>query len=282
MPIFDTPDPISVTLELGVGDVRITATDRTDTVVEVRPSDDSDDSDVQAARRTTVEFANGTLLVRTPKARALDFSRKSRSVAVAIELPTGSRVHGDAVMADFHCVGALGECGLKTSAGHIRLDRTRSAHVTTGAGNLTVDQAEGEVEATTGTGRIRLGAVDGPVVAKNSNGHTEIGTATGEVRVRSANGDISVDRAIVGADLKTSNGGIRVGEVVCGAVVLKTGTGDLDVGVAEGTAAWLDLDTGHGRVRNSLDDTAAGPDGADETVEVRAHTSFGDITIRRS
>lgn len=42
MPNFDTPEPISVTLELGVGNVRITASDRTDTTVDVRPSDASD------------------------------------------------------------------------------------------------------------------------------------------------------------------------------------------------------------------------------------------------
>ena len=29
MPTFDTPEPISVSLELGVGDVRIAASDRT-------------------------------------------------------------------------------------------------------------------------------------------------------------------------------------------------------------------------------------------------------------
>jgi len=39
MPNFETPEPISVTLELGVGNVRITVSDRTDTTVEVRPSD---------------------------------------------------------------------------------------------------------------------------------------------------------------------------------------------------------------------------------------------------
>ena len=36
---FDTPDPISVTVELAVGDIRIEASDRADTVVEVRPRD---------------------------------------------------------------------------------------------------------------------------------------------------------------------------------------------------------------------------------------------------
>ena len=38
MPTFDTPNPISVEVELGVGDIRIEASDRTETVVEVRPA----------------------------------------------------------------------------------------------------------------------------------------------------------------------------------------------------------------------------------------------------
>lgn len=37
---YETLEPISVTLDLGVGNVRITASDRADTIVEVRPSDE--------------------------------------------------------------------------------------------------------------------------------------------------------------------------------------------------------------------------------------------------
>jgi hypothetical protein len=46
MPTFDTPEPISVTVELGVGDLRIVASDRTDTMVEVRPSDAAKKADM--------------------------------------------------------------------------------------------------------------------------------------------------------------------------------------------------------------------------------------------
>ena len=49
MPLFDTPGPILVTVDIGVGDVRITATNRTDTLVEVRPSDLSKKTAVAAA-----------------------------------------------------------------------------------------------------------------------------------------------------------------------------------------------------------------------------------------
>ena len=57
MPTFDTPEPISVTLEVGVGDIRIVASDRTDTIVDVRPSDPAKKSDVTAAEQTRVEYA---------------------------------------------------------------------------------------------------------------------------------------------------------------------------------------------------------------------------------
>ena len=59
MHVFDTPDPISVTIELGVGDVRIAASDRADTVVDVRPTDEHHEPDVQAAEQTRVEYTAG-------------------------------------------------------------------------------------------------------------------------------------------------------------------------------------------------------------------------------
>ena len=51
MPIFTTPEPISVAIDLVVGDVRITAGDRADTV-GVGPSDGSHEPDVRAAEQT--------------------------------------------------------------------------------------------------------------------------------------------------------------------------------------------------------------------------------------
>ena len=282
MPVFATPEPISVTVELSVGDVRLVASDRTDTVVQVRATDESDDSDVKAAQQTRVEYANGTLTVRGPKGRAFDFSKKARSVTVVVDLPTGSAAHGDLSVGDFHSTGALGECRFKTSVGHVRLDRTGRLRLDTFAGHVTVDTIDGDAEVATGSGRVHLGEICGAAVVKNSNGNIDIGSVTGELHARTANGDISVDRAGAGIEAKTSNGTIRVGQVARDSVTLNTALGDLEIGVAAGTAAWLDLKTGHGRVHNALDDLGQEPQKSEETVEVRAHTSFGDITVRRS
>jgi DUF4097 and DUF4098 domain-containing protein YvlB len=279
MPKYETPEAISVTLELGVGAVRITATDRTDTIVEVRPSDDADESDVKAAQQVRVDYANGVLEVTGPKARV--FTRKIGSVDVAIDLPSGSAVSAEMQVGDFRCAGRLGECGFKTSIGKVRLERTGPLRLHTSAGQVTADAIAGNAEISTGSGRVQIGEVEGWAVVKNSNGDITIDTVTGDLRLRTANGDISVERAGAGVEAKTANGSIRLGEVVHGSVVLETAMGDLEVGVAEGTAAWLQVNTGVGHVRNLLQD-ASQPGESDETVEVRGRTSYGDITIRRS
>jgi DUF4097 and DUF4098 domain-containing protein YvlB len=281
MPTFDTPEPISVTLELGAAFVRIVASDRTDTAVDVRPSDGADESDVKAAEQVRVDYANGTLRITGPKARAFDFSRRTRSVDVSVELPSGSQVSAEIQAGDYRCAGPLGECRLKTSVGNLWVERGGPVRLDTGAGHVTVDGSTGDAEVHTGSGKIRIGAVDGAAVVKNSNGDTTIDAVTGDLRVRAANGDIAVERAGAGVDAKSSNGSIRVGEVVRGSVVLATAMGSLDVGIAEGTAAWLDVTTGFGHVRNALEN-AARPDETDETVEVRGRTSYGDITVHRS
>jgi hypothetical protein len=72
-----------------------------------------------------------------------------------------------------------------------------------------------------------------------------------------------------------------MGDVERGSVVLVTRAGDVEVGIREGTAAWLDVRTGVGTVHNALE-SAGEPAPSADTVEVLARTSAGDIVIRRS
>ncbi|MGH8878631.1 MAG: DUF4097 family beta strand repeat-containing protein [Stackebrandtia sp.] len=281
MPTFDTPEPISATVEPVVGNVRIIASDRADTVVELRPHDASNASDVQAAEQTRVEFSGGALSVRAPKIRPFEVSNESRSIEVTIELPAGSRVHGSTGLGDLHGTGRLGECRFKSGTGHIQLDHTGELYLHTAFGNVAVERVDGNAEITTGSGRVHVVELDGTAVVKNSNGDTTIGTVTGPVQVRTANGHIMVERATDAVDAKTANGSVKVHEVVRGSVVLETGMGDIEVGIREGTTAWLDVKTRFGRVHNTMD-AADAPDPASDNVEVRAHTTFGEITVRRS
>lgn len=277
---FDTPEPISVVLALVMGDTRVMASDRTDTVVEVRPSDGSNATDVKAAQQTRVEFSNGRLLVKAPKRRHYSLFGNGGSIDVTIELPKDSRVHGDTAMGDLRGEGRLGECRFKTSTGQIWLDRTGLLNVTTSAGDITVDEASGNAEVT-GCGDVRIREVGGSAVIKNLNGSSWLGNVTGELRCNAANGDISVDRAQASVVAKTANGSVRIGQVERGSIVLETAFGQLEVGIRVGTAALLDVASRFGRVRNSLD-ASSGPEPSEETVELRARTSYGDIVIHRA
>ena len=282
MPTYATPEPISVSLELGVGDVRITASDRTETVVEVRPSDPASKADVTAAEQTRVEFADGRLSVKAPKGwRQYVWWGDHESIDVEIALPAGSRLDGEAGVAALSCTGRLGELRYKTGVGAIHLDETGPAQVRTGAGAISVERAVGRAEIATGSGAIEIGGVDGPAIVKNSNGDTWIGDAAGELHANAANGKIAVDRPQAAVHAKTANGDILLGAVARGEVVAETGLGQVDIAVADGVPAWLELHTNYGNVRNELDH-ADRPEPGEEAVEIRARTGYGDITIHRS
>ena len=86
MPTFATPEPITVSIWVPAGDIRITATERTDTVVDVQPGDVGRDEDVRAAEQTRVDFTDGHLSVRAPKPRNWGLFGRTASVDIGIVL----------------------------------------------------------------------------------------------------------------------------------------------------------------------------------------------------
>jgi DUF4097 and DUF4098 domain-containing protein YvlB len=126
-----------------------------------------------------------------------------------------------------------------------------------------------------------VGSVDGSAEIKGANGDTWIGDVSRDLRVIAANGSIAVDHSHATVVAKTANGDVRLGEVGSGTVVAQTALGNVDIGIRDGVSAWLDLNTHFGKVHSELD-AADRPQAGDETVEVRARSSFGDITIRRA
>jgi hypothetical protein len=281
MAAFETPWPVTATLELPFGDARITTGERDNTVVDVRPSDASNEEDVRAAGLTRVELADSRLLVKAPKPRGRLRGDRGGSVDVTIELPAGSHLHGSLGWGDLRSDGPLGDCRIKSGLGLVLLDEVATLRVKSGAGDVSVERAAGHAEVTAGSGDVRLGELGAGAVVKNSNGNTAVGVVAGDLRVKAANGDISVDSAQATVVAKSANGDVRIGEVARGTVSLETNAGEVEVGIRDGTAAWLDVRALAGRVRNALE-AADAPEAPAETVELRARTSLGDIVIRRA
>ncbi|MGN9847081.1 DUF4097 family beta strand repeat-containing protein [Nonomuraea sp. H19] len=302
MPTFESPEPILAIIDVATANVRINASDRADTVVEIRPSDELSDADVQAAEHTQVEYADGRLLVRAAKDRATSTSGWGfsfdklvespsnwarslllgwdGSVDVTVDLPAGSRIDAKTA-ASLRCRGPLGEVSFTTSYGDIQVEQARRLRLNSTHGDISVTRSTGHAEVTTTNGDIRIGKIDGTAVVKTSHGEIRLREVTGDLRLNSAHGDSIVDRALADVAVKTAYGSVRIGEVVSGSVVMETTGGGLELGIREGSAAWLDVSSKYGTVDVSLDPTDD-PGPSDQVVEVRAHTAYGDIVIHRS
>lgn len=278
MPSFDTPEAITVTAHVGAGSLRFTASDRRDTTVQVRPGNPKRDKDVRAAEQTEVTYANGVLSIRTKERR---FIGPSGIVDVTVDLPAGSDIDVTGSWAHVVGEGRLGKAQVKTSGGDVRLDTTGPLQLTVSHGSIAVDRVEGAAEITTSSGSLRVGTVDGPATLKNSHGTTTVGTVTGELRASGAHGDIDIVRAHASVTATTAHGALRVAEVTSGAVQLETSYGAIDIGIREGTAAWLDVSAERGQVHNTLADSAP-PAENENTVKVHARTRWGNIDIRRA
>ena len=280
MQTFATPEPITASIDVPLGDVQITAGDGGETVVDVRASDPSSDDARKIAEQTRVAFANNQLIVKAPKLPYWRHRDTRGALDITIELPAGSSLYGSGQMTDFRSDGRLGDTRIKTGMGRIQIDRANAPRLRTGVGDIGVEHAVGHADITAGSGDVRVTVLEGTGAIKNSNGDTWVGAAAGDLRITAANGDIVVDAARAGVVAKSANGDVRLGEVTRGSVVAETKMGDLEVGIPEGTAAWLDLRAVAGRVHNALEASDA-PAETDEKVEVRARTTAGSVVIRR-
>ncbi|MEV1116534.1 serine hydrolase [Actinosynnema sp. NPDC049800] len=87
-------------------------------------------------------------------------------------------------------------------------------------------------------------------------------------------GDVSVGRLGGPAVISTQKGDIRIAEAVRGTVTLSTQAGGISIGAAHGVSATLDAGTSYGRIHNALVNTG----GSADRLDIRATTSYGDIT----
>lgn len=275
MTTFPTPGPIAATLELAGARVRVTASDRTDTVVTVQPIDDSRKA-VKVAERTTVDFSAGRLSVKTKTA-----GERNGSVAITIELPTGSDLALYLAHSTVQVDGELGGCELHLASGQVQLGSVAALTADLASGDVTIDRVAGGATINGATFGMRIGEAVGTVVMRNSGGSLHIGTAAGGVDLAGARVDVQIERADGDATVDTSGGAIRIGRMSRGRARLRNASGDIRIGIAEGVPASVDATSDRGAVHD-LVSTQPAPAAGSAPVLVHAHTRNGDIVIERA
>src|ERR1700722_12813652 len=232
MPNFDTPQPITAVVEIASGSVRLVASDRVDTVAEVRPRDESRPHDVKAAEQARIEFSNGTLAVTSN--RGFAFSRRG-AVIVDIALPQGSRLQVSVASAQVRADGRYADCQLESASG-----------------DFSVYSVAGNIRASTASGEVSVDVVKGAAAIASASGDVTIGDLDGAAKFRAASGSLTIRRLQGNVNAQTASGDVTVATAVKGSVSVQTSSGAVVIGIAEGTAAQLDLRTGSGEVRNTL------------------------------
>src|SRR5258708_3458651 len=166
MPTFETPDPpIAVRIEAGGGSIRLVATDRTDTVVEVRPPDESRSADVWAAENPRVDFRDGKLVVLGAK-RGVPLFRGG-AIDLEVALPSRSRLHASLASADLRAEGEFGD-----------------VRVASASGDVEVESVAGKIKATNASGSFTVHAVDGSASIATASGSVTIGDLDGDLRFK--------------------------------------------------------------------------------------------------
>jgi hypothetical protein len=280
MPTYSTPSPIDLAINLQVGGIDVIASDRTDTVVTVSPTNPTKAVDRRGAEETRVEFDGERVTVVGPKPR-ISWIGPTESVDVKVELPAGSRLTAEAGVGGVRTVGRLGATRVKSSLGAVELELTGDLWMRVSHGNAIVGTAVGGVEITADYGQIRIGTVTGDAILKSSHGAIRVGEVGGEFDAKLSYGELEIAKALASVAAKTAYGSIELGEVSSGSIEVETGYGQVNIGVRAGIPAWLDLSSKEGRVRNDLAGDSA-PDTADDSVAVRARTQWGDINIHRA
>jgi hypothetical protein len=115
-----------------------------------------------------------------------------------------------------------------------------------------------------GERRRRVGRVGGEARVDNASGDVELGEAGGSVKVRTASGDQ------------------QVRSVTQGRVDLTSASGDILVGIKQGSRVYIDARSMSGEVSSELElgDDAAGDDGP--LVELQVTAMSGDVEVVRA
>lgn len=280
MPSFETPDPVTLTVDVPAGALRIDADSTGTSSVELRPAR-SGDSDAEAlVALSRVEHRGDEIVVHVPDEKHGRF-RRTPEVVVEIRVPFGSRLVAHTGSADVTVTGELG-----------------NTKIGTGSGDVSLTDVDGSLEVESGSGDVRVGSVARDATIKTSSGDVTVETCCDTSKIHTASGDVQVGTAEAMLDARTASGDVEVAGAE-GPVVVRTASGDVDlrrvrgddvaitsasgdvrVGVEPGISVWMDVSSLSGSVSSDLDPSEERS--ADQpTLQLRAQTVSGDVQIRR-
>ncbi|MEZ5193022.1 MAG: DUF4097 family beta strand repeat-containing protein [Nocardioides sp.] len=269
---FETQGPTSLYVEIGAGEVTVSATDTAETRNEVT----GDDADQVQVRQDGARIS-----VVAPQDR-VGFLGRSKQVYVEVVLPTGSEVAAKTGSADITVHGEAGPAQLRSGSGDVSVETLGGpALLETGSGDITVRTAQAQLRVKSGSGDVRIYHADDATSVSTGSGDIHIGQSLGPVAAKTGSGDLQVDDAGTDVSLKSGSGDCAIGAARRGRMVVTGASSDVRIGVPSGLPVWTDINTLTGDLHSSLESAGAPEHDDDPYVELRVTTVSGDIQLHQ-
>lgn len=276
---FETPGLVDLKVELHAGAIDITAEATTTTTVELEALH-GDSYAQELIAQTRVEQHGDKISVIMPKSRSGMFGRKGQ-VRATIVVPLDSALRLESGSADVHGHGRFGGVAVTSGSGDVELEEIAAGEFKAGSGNLEIETASASVKVKTGSGDVRVGPLGGNGDILAGSGDVVVGDVAGTIKVKTGSGDVVINGGGDRVDLMTGSGDLLLRRVERGEIFAKTGSGDVSIGVARGTAAYLDVQTVTGDVTSSLDASEQPVDGA-PTASINVMSGTGDVVLQHA
>lgn len=282
---FETPGEVRVDVRLGAGEIRFESGDVTETTVRLEPLRDNEATReaIEDARVELRQRGDGHEVIVDVRGRGRGFSiGRGAEVLIEVRCPDGSDVEVKSGSADVEGHGSFGDVEVETGSGDVQFSDVGNAEVSAASGDIQIASIGGDARINSASGDIQLASIAADAKVNSASGDVMIREAHGPLTVNSASGDVLVREAGSSVNVNTASGDQTIGTVTEGSVGLKSASGDLKIGIREGSTLWVDARSRSGDVSSELPVSDLPPEGDAPHVELRANTMSGDITLVRA
>jgi DUF4097 and DUF4098 domain-containing protein YvlB len=276
---FQTTNEVRFDIRLGAGEVRLETSQTAETTVTLEPLRDND-ATASAIQEARVEQRGDEILVDIRDRRR---GFRGSDVLVEIRCPEGASVRAKSGSADIKGGGRFGSVDIETGSGDVQFSELDGdAEVNAASGDVQFATVGGRGRINTASGDVQLGSLGGGGKINSASGDVQIREARDSVEVNTASGDVNLGEASSSVSVNSASGDQTVGSAVQGKLDLKSASGDLKIGIREGSTLWVDARSRSGEVRSELDVSELPPEGDAPHIELRANSMSGDITVVRA
>jgi DUF4097 and DUF4098 domain-containing protein YvlB len=251
---FATPEPPKLRGGIAAGRIEVETAETAETVVEV----EAVRGELEGLK---VEQRGREILIE--QRRKLGF--RNEEYEIRVRAPHGSDVDLNVASADLRAEGRYG-----------------SLEVNTASGDVEVGEVERKAKVRSASGEVLLGPVGGRVDVNTASGDVQVRSAGAGATVRSASGEVTIGEAARRVVVQTASGDQTVESVAEGSVELKSASGDVRLGVKQGSRLFVDARSLSGETTSEVALDAVETESTGPLVELKAATMSGDIRIVRA